>query len=123
MYERLDGKHLNKEFVLKVENELITFAKEEQSLKKSNKMRCPCNKCWNIPYLDEDTVKLHLYKYGFRLNYFHWINHGETYPGLEVNNEGSPNAEIEPIQEMFMDAFGPMSSNWIDENMDKEPNA
>lgn len=24
---------------------------------------------------------------------------------------------------MFMDAFGPMSSNWIDENMDKEPNA
>ena len=28
----------------------------------------------------------------------------------------------EPIQEMVMDAFEPMSSNWMEENLDEQPN-
>ena len=65
MYKRLDGKHLNKEFIGKVENEFITFANQEKGFKKSNKMRCFYNKCWNMSYLDEDTMKLYLHSMHF----------------------------------------------------------
>ena len=66
MYKRLDGDYLSEDFVRKVD-EFIKFVSEEEHFKKYEKLKCPCNKCWNVPYLEEDTVKLHLYKNGFIL--------------------------------------------------------
>ena len=67
-------------------------------------------------------MKLHLYKYGFCPNYFDWVSHGKTYLDLEVNTNEASSMEAKLIQEMVMDAFGPMSSNWIEENLDEQPN-
>jgi len=42
-----------------------------------------------VPYLDEDTVKLHLYKHGFCPDYFDRVNLEETYPDLKINTRGA----------------------------------
>ncbi|KAL4579990.1 hypothetical protein LXL04_016162 [Taraxacum kok-saghyz] len=43
-----------------------------------DRVKCPCKNCRNIPFLDVDEVKLHLYKAGFVKNYKCWDRHGET---------------------------------------------
>jgi len=73
MYKRLEGDYLSKDFVEKV-GEFIKLASEEEDFKKYERLRCPCDKCWNVPYLDVDVVKLHLYKNGFRPNYYQWTH-------------------------------------------------
>ena len=67
-------------------DEFIKVATEEGHFKKYGKLKCPCDKCWNVPYLDEDTVKLHIYKNGFRPNYYQWTYHGELNMELEVES-------------------------------------
>jgi len=69
MYKRLDGNYLSDDFVGKVD-EFIEFASKEKHFKKYGKLECHCNKCWNVPYLDEDVIKLRLYKNGFGPNYY-----------------------------------------------------
>ena len=66
MYKRLDGDYLSEDFVRKVD-EFIKFASDEEHFKKYEKRKCPYNKCWNVPYLDDDTIKLHLTRMGFIL--------------------------------------------------------
>ena len=46
-----------------------------------NKIKCPCNgrKCQNRVYHDLDTVKFHVAKYGFVLDYYVWECHGEAW--------------------------------------------
>ena len=68
MYKRLDDNYLSEEFVEKVD-EFIKVASEKEHFKKYGKLKCPCDKCWNVPYLDEYAVKLHIYKNGFHPNY------------------------------------------------------
>ena len=88
MYKRLDGDYLREEFVKKID-EFIKFASEEEHFKKYEKLKCPCDKCRNMPYLDEDTVKLHLYKYGLCPNYYQWTYHGGMNANLGVQSSMS----------------------------------
>ena len=70
MYQRHDDRgYLSTVFIQKVK-EFIDFATEQDIYHRTTKIKCPCAKCWNVPYLDKDTVKLHLYKQGFRPNYY-----------------------------------------------------
>ena len=82
MYQRLDSdRYLSKIFIERVD-EFIDFATAQELFRNMNKIKCLCIKCWNGPYLDVDTVKLHLYKQGFRTNYYKWVCHGETFEGV-----------------------------------------
>ena len=125
IYERLDGDYLSEKFVRKV-NEFIEFASKEEHFKKYEMLKCPCNKCWNVPYLDEDTVKLHLYKNGFRPNYYQWTYHGELHTNFGVQNLTSTSNSVEgtSMRAMVMDALGPMAYNWGEgsSNDEEDPN-
>ncbi|XP_057767822.1 uncharacterized protein LOC130988082 [Salvia miltiorrhiza] len=41
-------------------------------------IRCPCKKCKNQAYLDVPTVRKHVGRCGFVLNYTNWVSHGEA---------------------------------------------
>ena len=108
MYQRLDSdEYLSKTFIEKVE-EFIEFATEQELFRNMNKIKCLCMKCWNGPYLDVDTVKLHLYKQGFRSNYYKWVCHGETFDGVS-HPRTSINLEVKvnPMRDMVLDAYAP----------------
>ena len=111
MYKRLNGDYLSEEFVEKID-EFIKFASEEEHFKKYEKLKYPCDKCWNAPYLDKNTVKLHLYKYGFRLNYYQWTYHGELNANFEVQSSTPTSNRVEgnQMRHMVMDTLGPISS-------------
>ena len=119
MYQILDSDgYLIKTFIKKVE-EFIEFATEQELFRNMNKIKCPCMKCWNGPYLDVDTVKLHLYKQGFRTNYYKWVCHGETFDGVShpstlINLE----VEVNPMRDMVLDAYAP--TNVIELGMGNE---
>ena len=46
-----------------------------------------------MPYLDIDTVKLHLYKQGFPPNHCEWVCHGEAFD--KVSHSGSSSNAVE----------------------------
>ena len=111
MYNRVDGKYLSKVFVAKV-NEFITFASAQQEFQRYQRLKCPCTKCRNKPYLNVDTVKLHLYQRGFVANYYMWVHHRE--PFLEDKGAGTSSLTIQvvenPMRDMVVDAFAPTRS-------------
>ena len=91
------------------------------------KLKCPCVKYRNIPYLDVDTIKLHLYQRGFRANYYRWVHHGE--PFEEEEQVGTSSSTIEVLAnlmiEMVMDAYAPVTSLMLQEathQEEQEPN-
>ena len=115
IYQRLDSDgYLSKFFIEKVD-EFIEFATEQELFRIMNKIKCPCIKCCNECYLDVDTVKLHLYKQGFRTNYYKWVCHGEVFDGVS-HPSSSSNLEVEvnPIRNMVFDAYIPMISGMIE---------
>ena len=119
MYQRLDSdEYLSKTFIEKVE-EFIEFATEQELFRNMNKIKCLCMKCWNGPYLDVDTVKLHFYKQGFRTNYYKWVCHGETFDGVS-HPRTSINLEVKvnPMRDMVLDAYAP--TNVIELGMGNE---
>ena len=66
-----------------------------------------------MPYLDEDTVKLHLYKNGFRPNYYQWSYHGEVHGVLRDESAipTSNRSDSNQMRDMVIDALGPITSN------------
>ena len=111
MYNRLDGMYLSKVFIAKVD-EFIMFACAQEEYKGYKKLKCPCVKHRNIPYLDVDTVKLHLYQRGFRANYYRWVHHGEPFDEDEGGGTSSSTIEVlaNLMIEMVMDAYAPVTS-------------
>jgi len=85
MYKILDDNYLSEEFVKKVD-EFIKVTSEQKHFKKYEKFKCPCDKSWNVPYLDDNTVKLHIYKNGFGPSYYQWTYHGELNMELGVES-------------------------------------
>lgn len=75
MYKRLDGKFLSLIYANKVD-EFIDFVSKRENVLIDGLMKCPCSKCRNIPYRDPETIKLHLYKNGFKPDYYLWTCHG-----------------------------------------------
>ena len=61
-------------------------------------------------------MKLHIYKNGFHPNYYRWTHHVELNMGLGVESGmcTSSRSKDNSIRDMIMDAFGTMSSNWVE---------
>ncbi|XP_078153071.1 uncharacterized protein LOC144548255 [Carex rostrata] len=66
---------------------------------------CPCQRCENLFNKDVDTVKLHLFQFGFCNLYHVWYKHGEPHPGA---NPLSPPTSIatDRMGELIRDAAG-----------------
>ncbi|KAK4275878.1 hypothetical protein QN277_018892 [Acacia crassicarpa] len=79
MYNRINPliKWVTPEFEQGVE-EFLAYAFRAPYSQKSGQLRCPCVKCKCRPYLIMDEVKVHLYKWGFKPDYYIWTSHGET---------------------------------------------
>ena len=59
----------------------IDFACSNQDFMDEDKIKCPCIKFDNWPYLQVEDVKHHLARFGFTPNYRLWDRHGETSVG------------------------------------------
>ena len=79
MYDRVykGRRGLKPTFVAGVE-EFIEIAYQQESYVNERQLKCPCIKCECTRIFDVQTIKLHLYKYGFMPDYFIWIDHGEA---------------------------------------------
>ena len=91
MYNRIEGKYVSKVSIQKVD-EFIKFVYAQEEFQRCPKLKCLCVKCRNVPYLDVDTIKLHLYQRGFRSNYYRWVHHGETF--LEDDGAATPSSDV-----------------------------
>ncbi len=79
------GGLISQQFVENVDK-FIDFALQQSNyVSECVLIRCPRKKkrCQNQSFYDTDSVKLHLYKYGFVHNYDVWRFHGEN----EVDNQ------------------------------------
>ena len=78
MYQRLIDDFLNPEFVSGVEK-FLEFSSTHSELMDGEKIKCPCqrSKCQNRQFLDMETVKYHLLRYGYKPKYFVWNRNGE----------------------------------------------
>ncbi|XP_070043436.1 uncharacterized protein [Nicotiana tomentosiformis] len=72
---------LKEEFVEGVKG-FIAYAKTLSEFCNEGTIRCPCAKCNCIKLLIPEDVKVHLYRKGFRENYYVWTVHGENYSNL-----------------------------------------
>ncbi|BAT83754.1 hypothetical protein VIGAN_04096600, partial [Vigna angularis var. angularis] len=99
---------LKESFVLGVE-EFIIKACEQDRYQRDGGLRCPCSKCDCTKILNERVVKVHLYKNGFKPNYFIWEDHGETMQEADLDNdvtfrgvetEGEPNEQVITMEDM-----------------------
>ena len=71
--------------------EFLRFALSKTHLVQSGKLRCPCTRCKNRKFMQEDKVRLHLWRFGFVADYFVWTSHGEHYPSdLDQNRNERP---------------------------------
>ncbi|XP_052734056.1 uncharacterized protein LOC128196612 [Vigna angularis] len=104
---------LKESFVLGVE-EFIIKACEQDRYQRDGGLRCPCSKCDCTKILNERVVKVHLYKNGFKPNYFIWEDHGETMQEADLVNdvtfrgvetEGEPNEQVMTMEDMVHDAL------------------
>nr|AAT40536.2 PttA2 protein, putative [Solanum demissum] len=76
-----------------------------------DEVRCPCKKCHNIKYTDVETVKLHLFRFGFVENYFVWTYQGEKEVidemSIDLPNDTQPGLGYDnPYRQMILDAAG-----------------
>ncbi|XP_039120162.1 uncharacterized protein LOC120256563 [Dioscorea cayenensis subsp. rotundata] len=116
MYQRRTRGLIDPTFIVGV-NSFVEFAKAHPNCLDGHLMRCPCNhkKCQNRNFLDEDTIKAHIAKYGFVENYETWIHHGESDDGDifrehvvgEVFEQYVGDENISAFETMIHDAAGP----------------
>ncbi|XP_013708996.2 uncharacterized protein LOC106412626 [Brassica napus] len=69
-------------------------------------MLCPCLKCQNRKQRDARTVSRHLYRVGFKSNYYLWSSQGENYYDVGGSSAGGPFMGEETYQENFPDIMG-----------------
>ncbi|XP_039138725.1 uncharacterized protein LOC120276047 [Dioscorea cayenensis subsp. rotundata] len=117
MYQRRTRGLIDPMFIVGI-NSFVEFAKAHLNCLDGQLMRCPCNqkKCRNWKFLDKDTIKSHIAKYGFVENYETWIHHGES-DDIDVLSENAVVGEafaqhvgvdnMTPLETMIRDAAGP----------------
>jgi len=107
-------------------HEFITFACAQEEFQRCQKLKFPSMKHRNKPYLDVDTIKLHLYQWGFQAHYYRWVHHGEPFLDEEGAYSLSSNVEVtvNPMCDMVMYAYTPTISLLLLEvthNEEQEP--
>ncbi|XP_068486422.1 uncharacterized protein [Phaseolus vulgaris] len=139
MYDRCyRGRGALKEtFILGVE-EFITKACQQECYLNDGGIRCPCTKCDCTRILEERLVKVHLYKHGFKSNYWIWSDHGEDMVEGDLDNNDncmpleiiggahlqSQNDQVRMMEDMVYDAFRQQESFRVPnvDNMEEPPN-
>lgn len=136
VYDRNEsGRRLLKQsFVAGVE-EFISKAKQHCDYAEEGGIRCPCTKYNCMAVLSDDNVKLHLYRHGFKHNYWIWTDHDEELPDIDLNEVGGDDLEmgasgsgyhdeyVEQLQAMHMmvnDCLGQHENFEADESDDME---
>ena len=81
MYDRLHPSRggIKPEFYERVE-EFITIGVRAKQFTREGIVRCSCRKCEHRRFLDIESTSYHLYKDGFKPNYWAWTEHGEALP-------------------------------------------
>jgi len=132
MYNRTKGKYLSKVFIEKVDGFIkvfiekvdgfIKFSCALEEFQRCHQLKFPYAKCRNVPYLDVDTIKLHLYQRGFRANYYRWVCHGEPFLGEDEAATSSSIAQVipNPMRDMMIDAYVPTASLLLQELLHQE---
>lgn len=69
-------------------------------------IRCPCIRCVCENIWDPATVRVHLFRHGFKPNYLVWTNHGEEFPISPQENLAAES--IYGLNTNFEDHFGYM---------------
>ena len=79
IYDRLHTGQMGikQEFYVGVE-EFIDVACQSQPFLSEGKVRCPYARCQCLKYLDNETIRYHLYKDGFMHNYWVQTKHGKV---------------------------------------------
>ncbi|KAL4583531.1 hypothetical protein LXL04_008107 [Taraxacum kok-saghyz] len=124
MYERVDAYGYVSPIFRNGLKEFIDFACSNQDFMDGDKIKCPCIKCDNRPYLQVEDVKYHLARFGFTPNYRLWDRHGETSVSPTSSqiddSDRSFNEQDEPsYREMVLDVAGP---DFVTRNLNQEPN-
>ncbi|XP_070033241.1 uncharacterized protein [Nicotiana tomentosiformis] len=123
---------LKEEFVEGVKG-FIAYAKTLLEFRNEGTIRCPCAKCKCIKLLIPEDVKVHLYRKGFRENYYMWTVHGENYSnladvdfqnlaGCESSTLFEKNYDNSQMHEMVSNAFGIHPRVQSQQNIDESPN-
>ena len=137
MYERLNftRTQLRPEFIRGVDK-FVEIVVNSNYYSSDGIIRCPCVKCRNMKLFDGRVVKTHLYKHGFKEDYWIWTEHGEQRPiesdlGGDSSNTvvelDDDSNEFDMMHQMVSDAFEPFvhdTSNKVNEtiNMEELPN-
>ncbi|KAH0858440.1 hypothetical protein HID58_086701, partial [Brassica napus] len=66
----------------------IAFVSNQNSFLEGKTMLCPCSKCQNRKQRDARTVSRHLYRVGFKSNYYLSSSHGENYYDVGGSSAG-----------------------------------
>ena len=97
-------------------------------------IRCPCIKYKCMKYINENEVRHHLYKDGFKPAYFIWTEHGEVDPDEPFDLGGASSSgvewdeenQFEMINQMVDDVFRPIidgETRRINQLVNEEPNS
>jgi len=107
----------------------ILHACQLDQFKNEGTIRCPCLicDCLNSEILDE--VRDHLYKKGFRTNYFYWTSHGEeipasvplTQPPPSVFGQNGCRENLTSYEQMVMDVADPSFSPMMNKVWRRHP--
>lgn len=103
---------------------------ELDQFKNEGTIRCPCVICDCRNIKTPNEVRDHLYKKGFRTNYFYWTSHGEerpisipiTHPQPSLYGQNDYEENLRSYETMVMDAAGPSFANNHEQSMEETPN-
>jgi hypothetical protein len=93
-------------------------------------IRCPCLICDCRNFGTPKGMRDHLYKKGFRTNYFYWTSYGEerpasiriTHPPSSVYGQSGCGENLRSYERMVMDAAGPSFAYNHEQSMEETPN-
>ena len=124
---------MKESFILGVE-EFIRKACEQECYQNDGGIRCLCNKCDCTRIMEDRVVKVHLYKHGFKPNYWIWTDHGEQIVQDDLDNNddcigtgrGVEDDQFLSMEGMVYDALRqqqssqPPSSNTMEEALNEQ---
>lgn len=65
----------------------IQFACHQADYEERQTLLCPCARCNNVKQQDAKFVSRHLFLYGYKGNYYVWMNHGEKFYDVDESLE------------------------------------
>jgi hypothetical protein len=136
MYDavNLDRHGLKDNFVIGVD-EFVKKAMTHPNFIVEGGIRCACVNCKCIDLATPREVKLHLYRVGFKPNYYVWTEHGEINPNENFRGHSSRGRhvsdedQLDAMYQMVHDAIRPLTdvphfnANDDDDDDDDDMNA